>query len=262
MSQRAIDILQAADCIAVEDSRVTGKLLYHLGLKKKMRPYHDHSNDKVRDELLEIARNGIVALVSDAGTPLISDPGYKLVREARNQGLFVSTMPGPSAAIAALTLSGLPTDRFLFEGFLPSKTKARQSVLDKFVTLDSTLIFYESGPRLHKSLIDILAVLDDREAAVVREITKKFEETQCGKLSILIEKYAQESPKGEICIIIGPPHNIDSFEQGDVDAALIEALSRLPASKAASEIAARFGQDRKSLYARANALKSEKSIDE
>ena len=256
MSQRAIDILKAAQCVAVEDSRVTGKLLYHLGIKKKMRPYHDHSNDKVRDELLEIARNGIVALVSDAGTPLISDPGYKLVREARNQGVYVSTMPGPSAAIAALTLSGLPTDRFFFEGFLPSKTKARQGILEKFITLDSTLIFYESGPRLHKCLADLLVVLGDREAAVVREITKKFEETQCGKLSKLLDFYDKESPKGEICIIIAPPENIDSFEIGDVDAALIEALARLPASKAAAEIASRFGQDRKELYARANAMKS------
>ncbi len=262
MSQRAIDILKAADCVAVEDSRVTGKLLYHLGIKKKMRPYHDHSNDKVRDELLEIARNGIVALVSDAGTPLISDPGYKLVREARNQGVFVSTMPGPSAAIAALTLSGLPTDRFFFEGFLPSKTKARQGVLEKFITLDSTLIFYESGPRLGKCLNDLFAILGDREAAVVREISKKFEETQCGKLSKLYDFYDKESPKGEICIIVGPPNNIDSFEQGDADAALMEALSRLPASKAAAEIAGRFGLDRKELYARANALKSAQKADE
>lgn len=262
MSQRGINILQAADIIAVEDSRVTGKLLYHLGIKNKMRPYHDHSNDNVRDELLEIARTGIVALVSDAGTPLISDPGYKLVREARNQGVFVSTMPGPIAAIAALTLSGLPTDRFLFEGFLPSKTKARQAVLQKFITLESTLIFYESGPRLNKALDALLSVLGDRDAAIVREITKKFEETQCGKLSILLDIYAKESPKGEICIIVGPPNNIDSFEQGDVDAALKETLSRLPASKAATEIAGRFGLDRKKIYARANALKSAQKCNE
>ena len=262
MSQRGMDILRAADIIAVEDSRVTGKLLYHLGIKNKMRPYHDHSNDKVRDELLEIARSGIVALVSDAGTPLISDPGYKLVREARNQGVFISTIPGPSAAIAALTLSGLPTDRFLFEGFLPSKTKARQAVLEKFITLDSTLIFYESGPRLSKCMEDLLAVLGDRDAAVIREITKIFEESQCGKLATLLDYYAKESPKGEICIIVGPPNNIDSFEQGDVDTALRDALTRLPASKAAAEIAGRFGLDRKEVYTRANTLKSAQKSDE
>lgn len=259
MSQRATDILKAADIVAVEDSRVTGKLLYHLGFKKKMRPYHDHSNDKVRDELLAIAQNGIVALVSDAGTPLISDPGYKLVREARKQGIYVSTMPGPSAAIAALTLSGLPTDRFFFEGFLPSKSKARQDALQKFVQMDATLLFYENGSRLSKTLSDMLAILGNRNASVVREITKKFEETRCGTLTELINQYADETAKGEIVIVIGPPDEIDSFELGDMDDALREAMTRLSASKAAAEVAQRFGADRKILYARTNVLKNEQS---
>lgn len=256
MSQRATDILRSADIVAVEDSRVTGKLLYHLGLKKKMRPYHDHSNDKVRDELLGIAQNGIVALVSDAGTPLISDPGYKLVRAARAQNIYVSTMPGPSAAIAALTLSGIATDRFLFEGFLPSKQKARKDSLAKLSGIDSTLIFYENGSRLHKTLIDMHDVLGDREGAVVREITKKFEETVHGTLSELIIHYHDEIPKGEIVIIIGPPDEDQILEGGDMDSALREAMSRLPASKAAAEIAQRFGQDRKEIYALASAIKN------
>ncbi len=257
MSQRVISVLKAADIVAVEDSRVTGKLLYHLGIKKKMRPYHDHSNDKTRDELLEIAANGIVALVSDAGTPLISDPGYKLVRAAREQGIYVSTMPGPSAAIAALTLSGLPTDRFCFEGFLPNKTKARKEALEKFISFDATLLFYESGARLGKSLSNMLDILGDREAAIVREITKKFEETVQGGLAELTQRYSDESPKGEIVVVVAPPIEGNTLEKGDMEEALREALTRLPASKAAGEIAARFGEERKEVYALANIIKLE-----
>ena len=256
MSQRGIDILKAADIIAVEDSRVTGKLLYHLGIKGKMRPYHDHSNDKVRDDLLKTAENGIVALVSDAGTPLISDPGYKLVRAAREQNIYVSTMPGPSAAIAALTLSGIASDRFLFEGFLPSKQKARLDLLQKLSKIDSTLIFYESGARLHKTLTDMHHILGDREGAVVREISKKFEETVSDNLSDLVSHYSEGTPKGEIVIIIAPPDTDIAVEQGDMEEALREALLRLPASKAAAEIAERFGVERKVVYTLATAIKN------
>jgi 16S rRNA (cytidine1402-2'-O)-methyltransferase len=255
ISQRAIALLGAADLVAVEDSRVTGKLLHHLGLKKRMRPYHDHSSESDRDALLAAAQEGVVVLVSDAGTPLISDPGYKLVRAAREAGVAVYTAPGPSAAIAALSISGLPTDRFLFAGFLPSKQKARADVLAELANVKSTLLFYESGPRLGASLAAMAEVLGDREAAVARELTKKFEEVVTGSLGELAARYAIEEPKGEIVVIVGPPDEQPS-ETGDVDAALREALESLSTAKAASQISKRFALDRAEVYARATAIKS------
>ncbi|MFN5644313.1 MAG: 16S rRNA (cytidine(1402)-2'-O)-methyltransferase, partial [Sphingomonadales bacterium] len=205
ISQRAINLLRAADLVAVEDSRVTGKLLHHLGLKKRMRPYHDHSSENDREDLLAAARNGIVVLVSDAGTPLISDPGYKLVRAAREAGIPVSTAPGPSAAIAALSISGLPTDRFLFAGFLPNKAKARSDVIAELAAVKSTLLFYESGPRLAVTLAALHEGLGNRDAAVARELTKKFEEVVTGPLDELAARYVEAEPKGEIVLIVGPP---------------------------------------------------------
>jgi 16S rRNA (cytidine1402-2'-O)-methyltransferase len=255
MTQRAVDLLRAADIVAVEDSRVTGKLLHHLGLKKRMRPYHDHSSIADREALLDAARDGVVVLVSDAGTPLISDPGYKLVRAAREAGIFVSTAPGPSAAIAALTISGLPTDRFLFVGFLPTKAKARGDVLAELSAVNSTLLFYESGPRLGASLSAMSDMLGNRDGAVVRELTKKFEEVVTGRLDDLARRYVDEQPKGEIVVIVGPPIE-QPLDIGDVDAALREALLKLPAAKAAAQISKRFGLDRADIYARATAIKS------
>jgi 16S rRNA (cytidine1402-2'-O)-methyltransferase len=255
LSHRAIELLRAADIVAVEDSRVTGKLLHHLGLKKRMRPYHDHSSERDREDLLAAAREGIVVLVSDAGTPLISDPGYKLVRAARDVGIMVSTAPGPSAAIAALSISGLPTDRFLFAGFLPSKVKARADMLAELAPVKTTLLFYESGPRLGASLAAMAEVLGNREAAVARELTKKFEEVVSGSLTELAARYAEQEPKGEIVVIIGPPAE-HKAESGDVDAALREALDTLPTAKAAAQISKRFGLDRAEVYARATAIKS------
>jgi 16S rRNA (cytidine1402-2'-O)-methyltransferase len=237
LSPRAIALLRAADLIAVEDSRVTGKLLHHLGLKKRMRPYHDHSSEADRDGLLVAARQGVVVLVSDAGTPLISDPGYKLVRAAREAGIPVSTAPGPSAAIAALSISGLPTDRFLFAGFLPSKAKARADAIAEIANVKSTLLFYESGPRLGTTLVAMAEMLGSREAAVAREITKKFEE-----------------PKGEIVIVVGPPSEALA-EAGDGEAALQIALGAMPPAKAAKDIAKRFGLERAEVYERAMELK-------
>jgi 16S rRNA (cytidine1402-2'-O)-methyltransferase len=255
LSQRAVQLLAAADIVAVEDSRVTGKLLHHLGLKKRMRPYHDHSSEKDRDGLLAAAQDGVVVLVSDAGTPLISDPGYKLVRAAREAGVAVFTAPGPSAAIAALSISGLPTDRFLFAGFLPSRAKARADVLAELAPVKSTLVFYESGPRLGASLAAMAEVLGDREAAVARELTKKFEEVVTGSLKDLAGRYAAEEPKGEIVVVVGPPPE-QAPESGDIDAALRSALETLPTAKAAGQIAKRFSIDRAEVYARATAIKS------
>lgn len=255
LSQRAVEMLRAADLIAVEDSRVTGKLLHHLGLKKRMRPYHDHSSEADREALLTAAREGVVVLVSDAGTPLISDPGYKLVRAARESGIPVSTAPGASAVITALSISGLPTDRFLFAGFLPSKAKARADVIAEIGNVKSTLVFYESGPRLGATLAALTEKLGEREAVVARELTKKFEEVVSGTLPELAERYAEAEPKGEIVLIVGPPGEVQA-EQGDYQAALKAALETLPPAKAAKDIAKRFGVDRAEVYERAMALKS------
>ncbi len=254
ISTRAVALLEAADLIAVEDSRVTGKLLHHLGLKKRMRPYHDHSSEADRDSLIAAARVGVVVLVSDAGTPLISDPGYKLVRAAREAGVPVTTAPGPSAVVAALSISGLPTDRFLFVGFLPSKAKARSDAIAEIAGIKATLVFYESGSRLGATLAALADGLGEREAVVVRELTKKFEETVRGSLAELSAHYADVEPKGEIVLMVGPPGEA-AVEAGDSEAALAEALLTMPASKAAGSVAKRFGLDRAELYARAMELK-------
>ncbi len=256
MSQRAIRILEAADIVAVEDSRVTGKLLHHLGLKKKMRRYNDHSSEADRLGLVAAARDGVVALVSDAGTPLISDPGYKLVRSAREAGVEVFAAPGPSAAIAALSICGLPTDRFLFAGFLPSKAKARADALAEVAGVRATLVFYESGPRLAATLKAIAEAYGMREVAVARELTKKFEEVVTGTAAELSARYAEHEPKGEIVLIVGPPSDDTAAEVGDVDAVLREALATMSAAKAAGAIAKRFGLERSDVYARATELKA------
>lgn len=255
LSRRASDILANADIIAVEDSRVTAKLLHHIGVKRPMIPYHDHSTESVRAGLIARMATEAVALVSDAGTPLISDPGHKLVRDARAAGHTVVTIPGPSAAISALTLAGLPTDRFLFMGFLPSKAQARGSTIAEVASVRATLVFYESGPRLSAALAALAEGLGDREAAVARELTKKFEECVTGTLSALSARYAEAPPKGEIVIVVAPPGDAPPPSEEDADAALQEALKRLPVSKAAGEVAKKFGLDRKALYARAMAMK-------
>lgn len=257
LSRRAEEILGIADIILVEDSRVTGKLLNYIGKKGRMKVYNDHKGEQERQEILAAIGCKIVALVSDAGTPLISDPGYKLVRDARAQGAHVTTVPGPSAVIAALTLSGLPSDRFLFEGFLPSKMKARSEALAELKAIKATLIFYENGSRLGGMLDDANANLGDRPAAVIREITKKFEETVTGSLAELASRYADEKPKGEIVVVIGPPGAATPASSDDIEDALREALQRLPASKAAGEVARAHGADRKKLYELANRWKAE-----
>jgi 16S rRNA (cytidine1402-2'-O)-methyltransferase len=255
LSPRAAHILSNADVVAVEDSRVTGKLLRHIGVKRVMIPYHDHSSPAVRESLVARMGRESVALVSDAGTPLISDPGYKLVRDARAAGHMVVTIPGPCAAVAALTLAGLPTDRFLFMGFLPEKAKARGDAIAEVAGLRATLVLYESGKRLSKSLAALCDILGDREAAVAREISKMFEECVTGSLSSLAARYADAAPKGEIVIIIAPPGDAAPASDADGDAALIEALTRLSPAKAAGEVAKRLNMDRRALYDRAMALK-------
>lgn len=255
VSARAMEVLRGVAAIACEDTRVTGKLLHHLGIKQKLVRYDDHASDVTRDYILQLAAQQAVALVSDAGTPLISDPGYKLVRAARARGIALISLPGPSAVIVALTLAGLPSDRFLFGGFLPPKDKPRREVLGELAALRATLVFYETAPRLADSLTAIGEVLPGREVAVARELTKKFEECRTGSAADLIAHYAAHPPKGEIVLLIGPPGGPDAPSDADVDSLLRAALETQKASQAAAQIAKATGLDRKVLYARAMELK-------
>ena len=256
LSPRAASVLANADLIAVEDSRVTAKLLRHIGVKRPMIPYHDHNAEQVRPRLMAELPHKAIALVSDAGTPLISDPGYKLVREARAAGHNVTTIPGPCAAIAGLTLAGLPSDRFLFAGFLPAKEKARKDTIADFAAIKASLIFYESGPRLAATLTALFQTLGNREAAVAREISKAYEETVTGTLESLAHRYVDTPPKGEIVIIVAPPSESRLAPASDADAMLTEALLRLPAAKAAAEVSKATGLPRAVLYDRAVQMKN------
>ena len=262
VSARARDVLARADLIACEDTRVTGKLLMILGIRRgddggRLLAYHDHNAAHRRPQIMErIKSGGSVALVSDAGTPLVSDPGYKLVAACVEDGLSVTAVPGPSAPLMALTLSGLPTDRFFFQGFLPAKGAARRTALAEISTVPATLIFMESGPRLAASLADMAQVLGPRPAAVARELTKKFEEVRRGTLDALAAHYAEAGPpRGEICVVAGPPGGEAQATEADIDALLTEALAKGSVKDAAAEVAARTGQPRKTLYARALELK-------
>lgn len=255
LSPRAAEVLASADLIAVEDSRVTAKLLHHIGARRPMLAYHDHNAERVRPQLLERMRQGAVALVSDAGTPLISDPGYKLVRDARAAGIPVTTIPGPSAVVAALTLAGLPTDRFLFLGFLPAKSGAKGTAIAEVASVRATLVLYESGPRLAATLLALREGLGEREAAVAREISKKFEETVTGTLSQLAARYSEGAPKGEIVVVVAPPGEAEAASEAEVDLALREAMGRLSASRAAAAVAETLGVPRRQAYERALKLK-------
>ena len=255
LTPRAADVLARASVIACEDTRVTAKLLHHIGAKVPMTPYHDHNADRVRPGLIARLATEAVALVSDAGTPLVSDPGFKLVRDARAAGAAITTLPGPCAAVAALTLAGLPSDRFLFLGFLPSRAKARAEAIAEVAALRASLILYESGPRLGAALAALRDGLGDRDAAVAREISKTFEQCVTGSLRELAGRYAGAPPKGEIVIVVGPPGGAAPPAAQDVDAMLLDALARLPVAKAAKEVAAATGLDRHDLYTRAMALR-------
>ena len=251
LSPRAADTLREAALVLAEDKRVSAKLLARVGSKAPMRAYHDHSDERLRDSVLARLAGEAVALISDAGTPLISDPGYKLVRAARAAGLAVHTVPGPCAAIAALTLAGLPTDRFLFAGFLPAKAKARADSIAELAGIRASLVFYESGPRLAESLAALRDGLGERDSAVVREISKLHEETVTGTLAELAERYAAAAPKGEIVIVVGPPGEAPEASEDELDDALRAAMAETSVSRAAADVAARLGVPRKRAYARA-----------
>ncbi|HUN50281.1 MAG TPA: 16S rRNA (cytidine(1402)-2'-O)-methyltransferase [Candidatus Sulfotelmatobacter sp.] len=254
---RAIDLLRAADVIACEDTRVTGKLLARYAIATPMQPYHEHNAAKMRPALLRrLAAGEVVALVSDAGTPLVSDPGFKLVQAAIAAGHGVTALPGASALLAALCLAGLPTDRFYFAGFLPARTAQRRRALHEVKAVPATLVFLESAQRLAGSLADMAAVLGPRPAAVARELTKMFEEVRREDLPVLAAHYASAGPpKGEVVVVVGPPLAA-AAEAVDLDAALKPALAGMRLKEAVAAVAAATGLPRKQVYARALALKN------
>jgi 16S rRNA (cytidine1402-2'-O)-methyltransferase len=252
---RALDVLAGVDTILAEDTRVTGKLLAAYGLSARLERYDEHAAARARPKALAaLAAGGRLALVSDAGTPLISDPGYRLVLEAADAGIAVFPVPGASAALAALAIAGLPTDRFLFAGFPPPKSAARRTFLEGLKGVRATLVLYEGASRLGASLFDMAGVLGPRPACVARELTKLHETLARGDLATLAADPALAAPKGEVVIVIGPPPE-DQPAPADAEAALTEALARLSPADAAREVAAATGLARRDLYRRALELK-------
>ena len=254
---RALAVLRGADAIACEDTRVTGKLMTRHGISTPLLAYHEHNAARMRPLLLERLRRGeVVALVSDAGTPLVSDPGFKLVREAIAEHLPVTTLPGPSAALAALVLSGLPSDRFLFAGFLPPKAAARRRTLTELAAVPATLVFFEGTSRLADALGDMAETLGDRPAAVAREITKLYEEVRRGALGELGAHYsAAGPPRGEVVVVVGPPPSeAPALSEDALDAQLHAALGSMSLKDASAAVAAATGLTRRHVYARALAL--------
>lgn len=251
MTLRALDVLAAADLVLAEDTRVTAKLLTAYGLRAKLERCDDHASARAAEIAVERLKAGeVVALVSDAGTPLVSDPGYVVARAAINEGLSVHPIPGASSLLAALCLAGQPADRVLFAGFLPPKSGARKTMLEELRVGRQTLVFFESGPRLKDSLTDMAVVLGDRPAAVTRELTKLYEEAVRGTLSELAADPRCDAPKGEIVVVIGPGE-AEVASAADADAALAEALTRLPPGEAAAEVSKALNLPRKPLYKRA-----------
>jgi 16S rRNA (cytidine1402-2'-O)-methyltransferase len=256
ISLRALETLKSCDVIAAEDTRVTSKLLSIHGISKPLIAYNDHNAPQMRPKILaRLAQGELVALVSDAGTPLVSDPGYKLVREAIAAGANIVALPGPSAVLAGLTLSGLPSDRFLFAGFLPSRAGERKSALEELKGIGATLIFFESAQRLCESLAAMAEVLGDRPAAMTRELTKLHEEVRRGSLTELTAHYEKAgAPRGEVTLLVGPPLQA-APDIARIDAALKAALLFMPVKAAADLIAGLTEVPRKQIYARALELK-------
>lgn len=255
---RALDTLAAADLIVCEDSRVSGPLLSYYGIARPLLAYHDHNGARMRPRILAALTQGqIVALISDAGTPLLADPGYKLVVAAWAAGVSVFTIPGPSAVVAALSIAGQPTDQFFFAGFLPPRSPARRRALEPLAAIPATLVFLEAPQRLAASLADMAAVLGPRPAAVARELTKLHEEVVRAPLDALAQRYASSPPKGEIVVVVGPPVAAAPAVGGpDIDQAIARALDEdLSLKDAVSRVARELGLARRAVYARALALK-------
>lgn len=261
MTERARDVLQSADIIACEDTRTTQKLLGLLAIKTDASfvSYHEYNADKMRPVLIEKLSEGKnIALVSDAGTPLISDPGYRLVRDVLDADFIVTPLPGANAVLPALQLSGLASDRFLFNGFLSSKKSARRTELDSLKLVPATMIFYESPHRVVDTLTDMLEVLGDRHAAVVRELTKKFEESRRGLISELLSYYQENGePKGEVVLVVARYDETKEKEQFDVAALLNQALEKYDSVRdAVDAVTAQTGLDRRKIYKQAIEIKN------
>lgn len=254
VSFRALSTLAAADAVVAEDTRVTKTLLAHYGISTPLIAYHEHNARVIRPHLLARLEAGAkLALVSDAGTPLVSDPGFRLVQEALEKGVHVTSVPGPSAVLAALVVAGLPTDRFFFEGFLPHKSGPRRARLAELAHIPGTLVFFESPRRLAETLADCAAVLGKRDAAIARELTKMFESVRRGALDELAAALAEEEPpKGEIVLLVAPPGaGAAQASAADLDAKIEEALTAHSVKDAASVVSAATGQPRRQVYARA-----------
>jgi 16S rRNA (cytidine1402-2'-O)-methyltransferase len=254
ISFRALAVLAAADLVLAEDTRVTKTLLAHYGITTPLFPYHEHNADEVRPRLLaRLEAGAALALVSDAGTPLISDPGFRLVGEAARRGIAVTSIPGASAVLAALVVAGLPTNRFFFEGFLPPKSGARRRRIAELATIPGTLVFFESPRRVAATLEDLHAVLGARDAALARELTKMYETVRRGTLETLAaELAAEEPPRGEIVLLVGPPGDAGpAMTEDALDAQIKHALETLSVKDAAAVVSAETGQPRRKVYARA-----------
>jgi 16S rRNA (cytidine1402-2'-O)-methyltransferase len=256
---RALTALAGADLIACEDTRVTRKLLDRYGIRTPLTPYHDHNAAEARPKLLRrLGEGAAIVLVSDAGTPLVSDPGYKLVRAAQEAGHGVTALPGPSAVLAALAVAGLPTDQFFFAGFLPPKQAARRVRIAELARIPATLVMFETGPRVAATLADLVAGLGQkREAALCRELTKLYEEICRGDLKTLAENYATAEPRGEIVLVIGPPPAAEQPSGEETDTLLRSALARTSLKAAVAEVVAATGLPRRQIYQRALALGNE-----
>jgi 16S rRNA (cytidine1402-2'-O)-methyltransferase len=255
---RALETLAGADIVACEDTRVTRVLLDRYGIRQRSTAYHEHNAAEAGPRLIEALSSGrSVALVSDAGTPLVSDPGFRLVGQAQEAGIRVVPIPGPSAVLAALTASGLPSDAFLFAGFLPVKDRQKRTRLEALKSIPATLIFFESPRRVADTLAAMADVLGaDRPAAIGRELTKTFEEMRTGTLALLAAHYAEaDTPRGEIVVCVGPPGEAPATEPEDIDRLLLSLASELPASKAAAEAARMTGGHKPALYRRLMELK-------
>lgn len=258
ISRRALDVLAEADVIASEDTRMGKKLFALLGLKtdKKFICYEDHREEKIAFEIADMIKNGFaVALISDAGSPLISDPGYRLVKLCRDENLYVTTIPGASAVISALQLSGLPTNRFMFAGFIPTKQKAKTDLFKELNGINATLVFYETAPRLVDTLKTMAPVFKKRSISVVREITKLFEECQNDTADALCEHFIKMPPKGEIVIVVEPPLSNDS--RVDVEVELKKRLDEMSLKDAVAEVAGLSGISKNVVYQEALRLKNE-----
>jgi 16S rRNA (cytidine1402-2'-O)-methyltransferase len=253
---RALDVLAGVDLIACEDTRVTRKLLARYQIATPLTPYHDHNAAQARPKLLaRLAAGAAVALVSDAGTPLVSDPGYKLVRAARAAGYPVTAAPGSSAVLTAMMVAGLPSDCFLFDGYLPAKPGARRARIGELAEIPATLVLFETGPRLAAALADLAAGLGSREAAICRELTKQFEEIRRGDLvSLARDAGAAAPPLGELVIVIAPPAD-GQASAGEIDTLLRDALARKSVKDAVDEVAALARKPRREIYRQALALK-------